>query len=573
MREIPKVALYVRALDLEKIGDNLKEFYHNFERLDHFIKFNKAYLETHRDMVLVEDNVLVNIKEYLEEKGISVSGGITVTVDEMDDFKTYCYSNPDHRERIQSFVEKTAGIFDEILFDDFFFTNCKCTRCISEKGNRSWSEFRLEQMLEASKTLVLNVAKKVNPQVSIGIKYPNWYEHFPESGFNLKDQPPIYDFIYTGTETRDPHLNNQHLQPYQSYGIVRYYENIKPSGNGGGWVDPFGSKTVERYTQQILLTLLAKAKEITLFAYHALIDRLDEDSDENMIKIAGESIDTIKSVLPNLGRPIGIKAYKPYHSKGEDFLHQYMGTIGLPMEMVPDFPGNERLVFLNQSAAEDDLLIDKMKQHLINGNHLIITSGLISILEKRNLSDIMEIHLTQDKIHIDELMIGWEPVGYKTLHPITLSKMQLMTNDVWDEISGISNWFGTSFLSVSKYGEGKIYIINIPDNYSDLYALPEPILNKLRFLVCSDYFPIYIKEASAKVGLIIYDNNTFSIASFNNCTTQVTVMINEGCEKIEDLISHQSITGQAEKRGTCIRISMGPEEVKVFKIIKCFDIH
>jgi hypothetical protein len=102
------------------------------------------------------------------------------------------------------------------------------------------------------------------------IKYPNWYEHFQGLGFNLEAQPKLFDRIYTGTETRDAMLSNQHLQPYHGYSIVRYFENIKPGGNGGGWVDPFGMTSADRYAEQLWLTLFAKAPEISLFDFRSL---------------------------------------------------------------------------------------------------------------------------------------------------------------------------------------------------------------------------------------------------------------------------------------------------------------
>ena len=42
----------------------------------------------------------------------------------------------------EKIVEYTAGMFDEFLLDDFFFTACRCKDCIREKGDRTWVEFR-----------------------------------------------------------------------------------------------------------------------------------------------------------------------------------------------------------------------------------------------------------------------------------------------------------------------------------------------------------------------------------------------------------------------------------------------
>src|SRR5437762_9879379 len=51
--------------------------------------------------------------------------------------------------------------------------------------------------------------------VKVIIKYPNWYEHFQGLGYDLDKQSKMFDGIYTGTETRDPVITDQHLQQYE----------------------------------------------------------------------------------------------------------------------------------------------------------------------------------------------------------------------------------------------------------------------------------------------------------------------------------------------------------------------
>ncbi len=113
-------------------------------------------------------------------------------------------------------------------------------------------------------------AKAVNPKVKIIVKFPNWYEHFQGLGFNLEKEPSIFDGIYTGTETRDAVFSAQHLQQYLGYNIFRYFSNIKPGGNGGGWVDPGGMGNFDRYAEQLWITCFAKAPETTLFDFSQL---------------------------------------------------------------------------------------------------------------------------------------------------------------------------------------------------------------------------------------------------------------------------------------------------------------
>ena len=220
-------AVYARVYEVQKMADPvwLDE---SFEAMNRSIHMDKIYLETHRDMVVIGEDDLVRIKQFFEDQEIRTSGGITITVNERNRFQTYCYTNPEHRKKLKEVVEFTALHFDEIMLDDFFFTNCKCESCIKAKGNRSWTEFRLELLSDAAEDLILKPARRVNPNVSVIIKYPNWYEHFQGLGFNLEMEPQMFDKIYTGTETRDPVQSNQHLQNYQSYAIFRYFENIKP---------------------------------------------------------------------------------------------------------------------------------------------------------------------------------------------------------------------------------------------------------------------------------------------------------------------------------------------------------
>ena len=122
-------------------------------------------------------------------------------------------------------------------------------------------------MDEVSRDLVVGPARAVNPKVKVIIKFPNWYEHFQANGYDLDQEPKIFDGIYTGTETRDPVITDQHLQQYESYQIVRYFDNIAPGRNGGGWVDTYDTRYLDRYAEQLWDTMLAKAPQIMLFQY------------------------------------------------------------------------------------------------------------------------------------------------------------------------------------------------------------------------------------------------------------------------------------------------------------------
>jgi len=399
------VAIYATMYDVKHMGD-LKWLEQHFDMISRHVKVNKVYLETHRDATVADEATIIQAQQFFAERGVQTSGGITYTINERNRFQTYCYTNPEHRQKVKEVAEYTARLFDEFILDDFFFTNCKCELCIAAKGDLSWTEFRLALMTEAAEKLIIGPAKAVNPGVKVIIKYPNWYEHFQGLGFDLQTEPPMFDAVYTGTETRDPVFSNQHLQAYHGYSIVRYFENIKPGGNNGGWVDPFGSRVLDRYAEQLWLTLFAKAPEVTLFNFSQIQRPIDESyraewqggetsfdfdgmiapwvqedgiwSQEASIALAaGYAFAQVDPVIAKLGNPVGIKSYRPHHATGEDYLHNYLGMLGIPIDLRPEFPADANLMLLTESAKSDPDIVTKLKQQLVDGKSVVVTTGCL----------------------------------------------------------------------------------------------------------------------------------------------------------------------------------------------------
>jgi hypothetical protein len=597
-----QVAMYTTAYDIAPLGNDITPFQERFEELLRWVKISKVYVETHRDLIIPAENTLTAMRDYLKGKGIQFAGGITVTIAERKDYTSYCYSNPEHRQKLVDVVALTARLFDDVIFDDFFFTNCKCPLCIAAKGKKSWTEFRLEQMTQASRDLVLATARKVNPKVKVTIKYPNWYEHFQGLGFNLKDQPPLYDGIYTGTETRDAKLNAQHLQPYESYLVYRYFENIKPGANRGGWVDPFNSLTLDRYAEQLWLTLYAKAPEVTLFDYRSITQMhihesqrgpwqgqgtsfsFDEvtapfrqrdgslSSQAMMAAAAGAAFEIADRFIGKLGNPLGVKAYKPYHSLGEDFLHNFLGMIGIPIELTPEFPADAPVVLLTECAKYDPDIVAKIKTQLMAGRPVVITSGLLHALQEKGLRDIVEMERTDRKQSSREFLIGWD--GFYTAdRPILLPILHYLTNDSWAEISSITATTGSPLLHYASYGASRLYVLNIPDDFNDLYALPAGVLNRIREAVTRGLFVRL--EAPSQVALFLYDNDAFVVESFLDHNTDIRLVVDDFFPRIEDVLSGETLTGEdltdglgqkTAKRGYAIALK--PHSFRVFQAVK-----
>ena len=416
-----KVAIYTRAYEVQKMTDPewLKS---TWDVISNQVKVDKIYLETHRDLLIIKKDEMQKIIKFFKDQGIEVAGGITYTIDESNSFETFCYTDPKERALAQEIIELSASLFDEVILDDFFFTDCKCDLCVEAKGDRTWTEYRLELMNKAAQEVILGPAKKVNPNVKVIIKYPNWYDHFPALGFDLENGPKIFDGVYTGTETRDAVRSNQHLQPYLSYLVWRYYNNLAPGRNGGGWVDTGGMYTIDRYSEQLWMTMFAKAPEITLFDYRQMLNPLRDshraewqgqgtsfDFDKMMqpvklhdkevtpttvARAAGYSLEVVDDAIGFLGEPLAIKSYKPYHSTGEDFLQNYFGMIGIPMDIVPEFPTEENFIILTEQAKYDKDIVAKIQKQLQDGKDVMITSGLLRALQGKGIEKIVDMVYT-----------------------------------------------------------------------------------------------------------------------------------------------------------------------------------
>ena len=561
-----EVAVYARAYEVQKM-DSLQWLEPIWAEMSQQLKIDKIYLETHRDRILVDEKTIESAKKYFKARGIKVAGGITFTINEGNRYETFCYTNPEHRKRVKEIAEYTAKHFDEIILDDFFFTNCKCELCIKAKGNLSWTQYRLKLMKEAAEELVIKPAKAVNPKVKIVIKFPNWYEHFQGLGFNLEAEPKLFDGIYTGTETRDPVHSGQHLQQYESYLIYRYFENIKPGGNGGGWVDPGGASYMDRYAEQLWMTLFAKAPEITLFDFRQLqrpivaSDRAQWqgsqtsfDFDEMMkpvrlengkmitpttiARAAGYTFEHVDSVIGKLGNPIGVKSYKPYQSLGEDFLQNYLGMAGIPMDIVPVFPADEKMILLTEEAKFDPLLVNKIKDQLIAGKNVMITSGLLKALQGKGIEDIVELEYTDKKVLTKEFVVGWQKSCLSN-EEMLFPQIKYLTNDSWEDISCQASGSGYPLLHQARYANGSLFVLTIPDNFGDLYNLPPEVLNRIRTVLSQD---IKVRiEGPAQVALYVYDNNTFIVESFLPENVGIKILTDKGTGKLKNILTGEEV--------------------------------
>lgn len=583
-----RVAVYIPIFVVNQMNDP-QWLQTSWDTISRQLKVDKVYIETYRSHQIADEQLLETVKKFFKDHGVQTAGGIAFTGDETRQFASFCYTDAKDREYVKKVSELTARHFDEIILDDFFFVNSKRDSDIAAKGAKSWTQFRLDLMDDAARDLVIGPIKAVNQKAKVIIKFPNWYEHFPGLGFDLDKEPKLFDGIYTGTETRDPLVTDQHLQQYESYQIFRYFENIAPGRNGGGWVDMFGTRYIDRYAEQLWDTMFAKAPEMTLFFYGGLLQPVtpgDHDAwksqptsfnydemlayrDANratpatIARVAGYSLDQVDAIVGQLGRPIGMQSYKPYQSVGEDFLHNYLGMVGIPIDLHPSFPTEADVVLLTESAKFDPDIVSKIKTQLEAGKNVVITSGLLRALEGKGIEDIVELRSTGNKVAVHDYLraFGGGPgntLGEKNNPDVLIPEIRFLTNDAWALVRGIASGNGFPILLMDRYSNGILFVLTIPDNFTDLYNLPPQVLSAIKSYILGD-FPVRL-DAPSKMSLFAYDNQTFIVESFADTKTDVAVAITDGVSKIKNLVTGEVISGETPAPPQrAPRVSFGPQ--------------
>ena len=587
-----RTAIYVVVNTTKQLADP-KVFATEFDRMQHQLKFDKVYVEVYRNHLFATDAEIETVKKAFAAKGIIVAGGVTLAAgDKNGQFGTFDYEDAADRDECKKASILAAQHFDEVILDDFFFYTSKSDADIAAKGNKSWTQYRLEKMRDVAKNLVLDPAHAANPAVKMIIKYPNWYVHFQGLGYDLEKEAQMFDGIYTGTETRDPFVTDQLLQQYESYGIIRYFNNIRPGGgNGGGWVDMYSLKYVDRYAEQLWDTLFAKAPEITLFNWHNLNETTPVDAGNRKAwakrptdfnwnamakghgangtgfgwaRVAGYSLEEVDKALGDLGHPIGIPSYKPYQSDGEDFLQHYLGNIGIPIEMTPNFPEGAKLVLLTEEAKVDPDIVKKIDRQLKSGGNVVITSGFLRAMQDKGFKNIVEWETTGRVLAIHTFVDGFGAGNGISLNDpkkatpdILFPEVRFYTNDSWGIIRGVAGSKGNPLLAMNSYSKGTIYLLNIPENLADLYNLPQAAISQIKYYLLAD-FPVRI-DAPALVSLFAYDNDTLVVESFRDSAATVNVIVPGEGARLRDLKTGKLIAAKPapkpvpDKRGRIVK--------------------
>jgi hypothetical protein len=396
--KIPRLEAYITAEQVEQYFSTAESRQKALQVYQN-IGISKVFLESLRSGYQTNLALLKEVRDFLRNQGIEVSGGITTAAG--NDFgvpsssNSYWlnYQHPKTQTDLANHLRRVAPLFDEIIVDDFFATDDESPISVQAKGDRAWPEYRLQLMADVAERCIIKPAKEANPNIRLIEKFPQWYDRFQIFGYNAVAGPRSFERIWVGTETRNPNTPRfGYVMPTEGYVNYRWLSSIAQEKIGGGWFD-FGDCAPGPYLMQAYQTALAGAKEILLFETGRLIEPNE----------CIEPFLTRRDALFALGRilthraPQGMYAYKPPNSNGSGangaanlYIFDYLATLGLAPLPTAAVPEDAKIVFLARQAADDPEIAAKLKAWLKKGVKIIVTPDFLASVNDSSIPKIQD---------------------------------------------------------------------------------------------------------------------------------------------------------------------------------------
>jgi hypothetical protein len=346
------------------------------------LHISKVYIEVFRNGYEANRGTLEAARDFFSQAGLKVSGAICPT--QIGKSSTgyrmvACYTHRANQQRLAQIFRDAASIFNEIIIDDFFFTDCECSECAAAKGASSWPQYRARLMLQVSRDDVLAPARQANPRVRIILKFPNWYDQYQDRGYRVSAESKLYDHIWVGTESRDPSSERWgHKQQYMGFFIYRWLDTIAGQKTGGAWFDPLGTGP-EFYLDQAYVSVLAGAPEILLFNFSDL-DSERYSAQMNALVSRQPNLSQLSTLV---GDWRGIPAYKPPSSDPgkESSIFDRIGMLAIPLLPTAAFPARARVALFADYALADKSFVPELVQFLQRGGTALVSEDLAHRLD------------------------------------------------------------------------------------------------------------------------------------------------------------------------------------------------
>jgi hypothetical protein len=342
----------------------------------------KVYVEVYRPGMIVPTELLKNTVSLLEKNGFEVVGGIAtlpgegVGVAQQGPLTWFNWQSPKTQADLKKIVEETTPLFNTFILDDFFCTADTSLESKQAKGDKSWSEYRRGMLTEIAQSVFINPAKEKNPDITMIIKYPQWYDRFHQFGYDVATEPPLFDKVYVGTETRGQYTQRYgFVQPYEGFVNYRWIASLAGEKIGAAWFDHGDCNAVD-FIEQAYQSVLAGAKELVIFNFG---DFLNGHPGHHLLRQDFEKLANLAAAVAK-NPVVGVAGYKPANSDagGDLYLMDYIGMLGVSLVPVSVYPENADVIFLPTQAATDSAVVEKVEKSLNEGKKLVMTAGFLA---------------------------------------------------------------------------------------------------------------------------------------------------------------------------------------------------
>ncbi|MGB2865529.1 MAG: hypothetical protein WBC05_19520 [Sedimentisphaerales bacterium] len=582
-----RLASYVTSRQVEQLATDQAVRTKALQTIRH-MGITKLYLEVYRGGHVVSPEHLIFTRDWLQGYEIEIVGGIATVpgsdfgVRQKGPLGWFNWQNEKTQRDLEKVIRMAAGIFDTFIVDDFLCTGDISDESKAAKGDRSWGRYRRELLTELAQSVFIGPAKEVNPDITMIVKYPQWYDRFHLFGYDTKTLPELFDKVWVGTETRG--RNTQRfgfVQPYEGFVNYRWLAGIAGDKIGGAWFD-HGDCAEHDFIDQAYTSVLAGAAELVFFNFsNVMAGHPDHDK---VIDQFDQLTDLAAFVREH---PVtGVPAYKPLNSDpaGDMYIMDFLGMLGIPLVPVHKFPVDAPVIFLPAQAAADPDLLDHVNKARTKGTHLIFTTNLlIASPEGDKLARMVEVGPD----------IQSKPTCARLMQKLGKSNV---TIDLEAQIEGKAlpgNILCTSgdkqltLLTVHQTSHGRIALLNTHtysqadfDAVGEVLLCPRPLsllgINEPALSALREAFGGTTFEGPSCVTYHPFDSagsGSCVIQNFNDKAVNVTVTVNiqkDKSNKFMEAFSGKPIDVQSTGSGNRVALNMPiPARGRVW--IRCVD--